>query len=75
MAGLLLSIAVLMAVAGFGLAIALLQDLPFLSILVQLHIGVGLVGLASVILIRLGREELAAILMIWGYWIGSSALV
>ena len=73
-ARLLLSIAVVMAVAGFGLAIALLQDRPFLSLLVQLHIGLGLVGLASAILIRSGREKLAAILMIWGYWIGASAL-
>ena len=73
-ARLLLSIAIVISVAGFGLAIALLQDLPFLSLLVLLHIGIGLVGLAAAILIRSGREELAAILMIWGYWIGASAL-
>ena len=73
-ARLLFYIAVVMAVTGFGLAIALLQNLPFLSVLVLLHIGVGLVGLASVILLRSGREELAAIVMIWGYWIGSAAL-
>lgn len=74
MTKLLLSIAVVMVVAGFGIAIALLNNLPFLSVLVQLHIGVGLVGLTSAILIRSGREELGAIVMIWGYWVGSAAL-
>ena len=64
--------AVVMALAGFALAALLSQDNPVLSLRVQLHVGIGAVGLVSLFLLRSGRPGLAGSIMIWGYWLGAT---
>jgi len=66
--------AILLAFAGFLLAVLLTRDNDFLSLRVQLHLFLGLAGVVALVLLNRGRSALAGAVMIWGYWVGATVV-
>ena len=64
--------AALLAFAGFALALALLKDHEFLSVMVLLHVFLGVCGTASFWFARRNQIRNAAMLLIGSYWIGAA---
>ena len=64
--------AALLAFAGFALALALLKDHEFLSVMVLLHVFLGVCGTASFWFVRRNKIRNAAMLLIGSYWIGAA---
>ena len=61
--------ALVMVVLGFVIALLLALEDGTPADHVWLHVMVGLVGLATLALLHLGRQRAAAYLMVWAFWL------
>ncbi len=63
-----------LCIAGFLLALLLAADYPLASPRVVLHLLIGGTGGLALLFLRTGRRHLAASVLVWGYWLGATAV-